>query len=179
MFGAVQEVGVAECDVSCASRDLLANVVQDDVLRNNEKASFVDRRNRAVRAQVQATATGFNVSRNSGFSVFFKLRVLLQRRKCIALRSSEFQPFEVRLGRSIALKHRLDFKPCFTLQSLGQCDKRGLKFPANARVASVVEQILGVQSRIKTVEADVARRVDLGDTLGYADSESHRGVHRH
>ena len=48
MPGAVEEVGVAERDVSRAGGDEAADVAEHDVLRHDEESSVVDGRNGAV-----------------------------------------------------------------------------------------------------------------------------------
>ena len=61
MPGAVQEVRVAEGDVGGPGLHELPHVGEHDRARDHEEAPAVDRRNRAVGAQMPAAAAGLHV----------------------------------------------------------------------------------------------------------------------
>ena len=52
MPGSIEEIGIAEGDMFGAGGDLVANVREHDVFRDDEEAPVIHRRDRAVRAQV-------------------------------------------------------------------------------------------------------------------------------
>ena len=79
--GAVQEVGVAEGDVTRARRDLRADVGQHHVRRHHEEPAAVDGHDRAVPAQVQAAAAGLDVGGGIGVAVVLVSRVPRRRRQ--------------------------------------------------------------------------------------------------
>src|SRR5262245_65882809 len=61
VFWSVQKVGIAECDVRSARADLLADVLQDHILRQDKESAAVHRWNRAMSAQMQAAPTRFHI----------------------------------------------------------------------------------------------------------------------
>src|SRR5262249_38647720 len=80
--GAVQEVGIAERDVSGAGVDELADVGHDALAIDDEEAPAVHGRDRAVTAVMLAAATGLDVAGQLEAAVStLEVRVLLEARK--------------------------------------------------------------------------------------------------
>ena len=65
------------------------------------------------------------------------------------------------------------------LHRLHHRDQRRLVLAADHRIAAVLEEVVGVQRRVETVEADVAAWIHAADLLRHADSQPERGVHGH
>ena len=59
--GAVEEIGIAEGDVARAVRDLLADIVENDVALHDAELALIDGHDRTVAAQMFAAAAGFGV----------------------------------------------------------------------------------------------------------------------
>jgi hypothetical protein len=59
---AVEEIGIAEGDVLGTRLDLLANVGEDDFLRDDSELAVVDRNNWAMAAEMFAAARSFGVT---------------------------------------------------------------------------------------------------------------------
>ena len=59
---AVEEIGIAEGDVSRASRDLLTNVCENNVERDYAELALINGNDRAMSTEMFATAGGFCVT---------------------------------------------------------------------------------------------------------------------
>ena len=62
MAGPIEEISVSKGDVGGSQLDLLLYVVQDHVFGCDEKPSFVNGDNRAVKTGVETSSTGLDIS---------------------------------------------------------------------------------------------------------------------
>ena len=175
--GAVQEVGIAERDVSGAGVDELADIGHDDVAIDDEEAPAVHGRDRAVTAVMLAAATGLDVAGQLEAAVStLEVRVLLEAPKERARWGREVELREDRSRRS-ARPDRSAIRG--GLEMAGQLDERVFHFAAHDGVRAVSQEMLGIQRRVQAVEADVGRRIFLAHARGDPDAEAQRRVHRH
>src|SRR5262249_4625065 len=77
--GAVQEIGIAEGDVRGPVARELPDVLERDLLRHDEEAAAIDRRNRTVQAEVQTPPARLHVADQRLRPVPVQVRVLLER----------------------------------------------------------------------------------------------------
>jgi len=89
VLGPVEEVGIAEGDVTGARRHLLPDVGGDRVGLHHEEAPVVHRRDGAVAAQVQAAAAGLDVAGHALAARREQMRVLLERHQLLARRGGK------------------------------------------------------------------------------------------
>ena len=176
---AVEEVGVAERHVGRPGLDALADVGQDHVRRHHEEAPAVDRRDRAVPAEVLAAAARLDVPHQLVPPVALEPRVLLEGGERRAARHRKAQPLEVRRRGARGRPHPRRELARPRLERLGERHERRLRLAADHGVDAVGEQVLGVQLRVEPVGRDVARGVHRADALDQRDAEPERGVHRH
>jgi hypothetical protein len=87
----VEEIGVAESDVTRPSLDKRANILQNDLARHGEKPAVINGRNRAMRAVMQTPAARFDVSGQSLFAFETEARVTIEMRKTYSIRRGEIQ----------------------------------------------------------------------------------------
>src|SRR5262245_9508090 len=92
MAGSVQKIGIAKSYVTRSGTHLIANLGHHRLERCYEKASVINRRDRAVRAPVQASSTRFDVPREPFLTVDDKSCVPVKRRKGSAIRQSSGEP---------------------------------------------------------------------------------------
>src|SRR5207249_6373484 len=162
--GAVQEVGIAERDVSGAGVDELADIGHDDVAIDDEEAPAVHGRDRAVTAVMLAAATGLDVAGQLEAAVStLEVRVLLEAPKERARWGREVELREDRSRRS-ARPDRSAIRG--GLEMAGQLDERVFHFAAHDGVRAVSQEMLGIQRRVQAVEADVGRRIFLAHARG-------------
>ena len=79
MCGAVEEVGVSKGNMAGACFHLLPNVRKNDLFWNPKEFSSIDRRNRAVGAEMFAPSGCFHVSGRKVFDPVVEVGVFLQR----------------------------------------------------------------------------------------------------
>ena len=176
---AVEEVGVAERHVGRPGLDLLADVGQDHVRRNDEEAPAVDRRDGAVPAEVLAAAARLHVPHQLVPPAALEPRVLLEGGKIRAARHREAQPLQVRRRGARGRPHPRREPASPGLERLGERHERRLGLAADHGVDAVGEQVLGVELRVEPVGRDVTRGVHGADALDQRDADPERGVHRH
>ena len=75
----IQEVWVAERDMGRAGLDLLPNVPDHHIFRNQEEAAPVDRHDRAMQAGMQAASAGFHVPHDVLRAVILKMGIPCER----------------------------------------------------------------------------------------------------
>ena len=131
-------------------------------------------------AQVQAASAGFGVTGRVAVVVVDQVCVLGQRRQSCSRRHCELEPFQVRSGGLVAADD--------TGQRVGQVvcrecfherDQRGFVLAPQATVGALVEQVVGVECGVESVEADVAVGVDLTNPLHHPHAQSQCRVHWH
>jgi hypothetical protein len=170
---AIEEVGVADRHVGRPGLDLLADVGQDHVRRDDEKAPAVDRRDGAVPAEVLEPRLAYVPT---GSCPRRAERVLLEEESAAQLGRIS------RSGRRHGTRGRPH--PRRDLGSpgrerLGERHEWRLCLAADHEVDAVGEQVLGVQLRIEPVGRDVTCGVHGADALDQRDADPERGVHRH
>ena len=101
MAGPVQEIGIAEGDVSRAGRDLGADVGEHHVRRHHEEPPAVNGHHRAMPAQVQAAAARLHVRGGVHVAVVVVSRVSGRRRQRRAVRDRERKPRPYRAAREV------------------------------------------------------------------------------
>jgi len=78
VFGSVEKIRIAERDMRCSGFDLLANIFQNDLLRQSEKSPTINGRDRTVGAKMEAASTGFGIASNSAIPIVLQACILLQ-----------------------------------------------------------------------------------------------------
>ena len=175
----VQEIRVAEGDVGRPFVRELPDIVEDDILRHHEEAAAIDRRDRTVQAEVQAAAACFHVADQLLPAVLVQMRVLLESRQGAPARPGEGQPLQNGPGRVPSQMHSLEGTRASRLHRLHHRDQRRLVLATDHRIAAVLEEVVGIQRRVETIEADVAAWIHAADLLCHADPQPERGVHGH
>jgi hypothetical protein len=178
MSGAVQEIGVSKRDVSCASVNLVANILKDDFPRHDEKSAFIDGWDRAMETEVLAAATRLHITSETIDAIVFKTGILFKRRERSTAWDDKGETFQEWGYGLITLDNSLSINGFFACEGVDKFDKGHLIFAAEHRVGMIFEQVIGVQRGIKPVEADVTIGIDFPDTLCHADSQAQGSVHR-
>ena len=78
-------------------------ILVDNVLGHHEEAAAINRRDRAVRAQMQAAAARFGVADDPALAFMLQTGVFIERGQRVAHRQREGKPLEVRADRGAAL----------------------------------------------------------------------------
>src|SRR6476660_8056829 len=88
---AVEEIGIAECDVARARGNLRSHVGQHDLGRNDAEAAVIHRHDWTVPASMLAAARGLGVPDGSPFAVQLQRCVARERRQPFARRYAELK----------------------------------------------------------------------------------------
>ncbi len=104
MPGTVQEIGIAERDVADPGTHLCRDVGEHHGRRHHEEAAAVDRRNRAVTAEVETAAARLDIAGGHHLAMPFEMRVVRSAREPGAKRRRKVEAGE--MGRSRAAAHR-------------------------------------------------------------------------
>ena len=148
MPGAVEEVRVAEGDVRHARLHLLANVLQHHLGRHDEEAPAVDRRDGAVRTQVQTTSAGLDVPRHPPLAVVLQFGVMLRRWQAARNGSGKRSRPRYGVGR---LPRRMTpaMGPVSPISRASARLAGRLALAADAGVGQALQEIVRVQGGIK------------------------------
>src|SRR5207302_3989031 len=93
--GPVEEVWIAKGNMLSACLNLLTDILEHDVSLHNAEDSVVDRDNRAMPAEVFASAAGLRIAGDSEAAFGHEqMRVLPKRRKMVAIRENELHAVE-------------------------------------------------------------------------------------
>jgi hypothetical protein len=183
----VQEVRIAERHVAGSGAHLRRNVGQHDWGRHDEEAPAVDRRDRAVAAEMQASAARLDIARGNPLAFALKLRISDFARLSTAARRREVEAREMGRCRAAAHRHPRNRRQRLgarsgkrTRQRLGERDQRPFRFPGNHRIAFAGgEQVLGVEPRIEAVVDEHRSRIERPHLARGLDADPERGVHGH
>ena len=167
----VQEVGIAERDVACTCRDEAPDVFEHDLARDGEEPATVDRRNGAVQAVMQAAAARFDVARRHVRARSREMDVAVEIREPDATRNGIREPVQRR--------HPAGGTRPVPLYLLHQRDEGALELSADDRVRDSGSQVVGVEQRVQSVEADEALGIELPDAVRRPHAQPERGVHRY
>ena len=176
--GSIPEVGIAEAHVPHAERELRLEVREHDLLRHHEEAAAVDRRDRAVPADMAAAAARLDVAGEPALTCELELGVAISRGEGAVLWHGEVQLDEAR-GRGPAGDRDAGRYRRAPFESLRELDQRLLSLAADDVLRPAREEQLLVELRVEAVEADAHRGAQLSQAVGDAQPEPQRGVHRH
>ena len=161
---AVEEVGIAERDVARAGGDLPARVLEHDVDRHREEPAVIDRRDRAVAAQVLAAARRLDVAGDAPLVTDEQARVAIERRQHGAIGNQKRQAMQ----RVAASASGAATGARARLQAPRERDQILLAFAAEDRVGERARapppssdgplQQRAIERRIEAEEADVRLR---------------------
>jgi hypothetical protein len=76
----IQEVGIAEGDVRGTQLDQTPDILQDNLLRNGEEPTPIDRWNRTMQAVMLTSTASLDISHAVPRAIALQLRVTLERR---------------------------------------------------------------------------------------------------
>ena len=147
------------------------DILEDNVLRDDEKPASVDGGNRAVEAHVQTPAAGFHVASQPSDAVVLEARVLRKSRQAPTARDWERQPFEEGTRWLAPPMHALDLTGLTFFQGLDEAEQRRLTLAPDDRIGHALKQVLRVERRVEPVEADMTGWICLTDLLGHAHAQ--------
>src|SRR5579884_4532196 len=177
MRRAIPEIGIAESDVARAPLHLGADIGQDDLGGHRKETPAIERCDRAVQAGVLAAARRFGIASNAQLVAPLEASVTLKRRKLASLRDEKRR---ARYPRSAALRPCANARDRANLSLLKrghEVEQRDLVFAANGRIDGPLEEMIGVEQRVKPVETDMRARIDAAHAPGKLFAQAQRRMH--
>ncbi len=99
MANSIEKIRIAKCNVLSARRDLLADVGENNFPIHDAKNAVIDGNNRAMTAQMLATAAGLGVTHGTVLpGRQNEMRVRAQRRQASAIGNLEAQSLQRNVG---------------------------------------------------------------------------------
>ena len=172
MGGGIEEVGIAEGDVTRAGADLVAHIFQDHILVDDAEAPVVHRHHRAMAAAVLASAAGLGVAHKVLLTGgHLELGVMAQRGQMLAARDAKPLASQV--------DGRFSLRPCGASrgQAARQREQALLELSPEDGLCALQAQVLVVQRRVQTVATQVRRRVRGAQPRQQVRCQPRRGVH--
>jgi len=167
----VEKIRIAERDMLCASRHLLADVGHHYVHRQDAKLALVHRHHRAMAAQMLAAARAFGETDDLAAALGRdQVRIARQRRQAGAVGLDEIDFRQTH--------HWLGLRHVSVLQPLHQRHQRRFHFTAEHRAYAQLAQQRLVHRRIQAINAQVRVRGELPDTRQRCNRNARGGVHR-
>ena len=169
--GSIEKIGVTKANVGCALLDLLPDVGQHHVGRNDAECALVHRHHRAVPAQMLAAAATLGKSDRLVCTIRHdQAGIFLKGRQLAAVRDDEFCLAEV--DQWYALACRLT-----RLQMPDHLHQAGFVFSTDDGLHTERAEQLDIHRCVKPVNAQVRAWRELPDLRQRLDGDTCRGVH--